>query len=148
MKALIIFTLGLIYWQTPTTEIYQVDGLAIAGYDAVSYHNEGSAIKGSDEFVYSWKSATWQFASAQNLALFKENPSKYAPQFGGYCAWGMREGYKAETDPVNAWTVTDGLLYLNYNKAVQEGWLSEMQKSIDIADKNWSTFHPKNETKE
>ncbi len=142
MKALIII-MTLLFWQNPTEEIYQVDGLAIGGYDVVSYHNEAKPIKGSKDFTYTWKGATWHFANVENLERFVADPSSYAPQYGGYCAWGMREGYKAKTDPFNAWTVTDGLLYLNYNKAVQDGWLSEMEESIRIADKNWTTFEKK-----
>ena len=59
-------------------------GLAIKGYDPVAYFTEGKALKGTEKFTYQWMGAEWRFASAEHLDLFKSNPEKYAPQYGGY----------------------------------------------------------------
>ena len=59
-------------------------GLAIKGYDPVAYFIQGRPLKGAEEFTYHWMGAEWRFASAEHLDLFKSNPEKYAPQYGGY----------------------------------------------------------------
>lgn len=117
-------------------KIYTVSGLAIKGYDPVAYFTESKPVKGSKEFSFKWKDSTWQFANAENLKTFIANPEKYAPEYGGYCAWGMSNGYKAKIDPT-AWTIVDGKLYLNYNSSIQKKWLPEKEKLILKADSNW-----------
>ncbi len=59
-------------------------GLAIEGYDPIAYFTKGKPLKGSKEFTFKWTGATWRFASAEHLDLFKSNPETYAPQYGGY----------------------------------------------------------------
>lgn len=120
--------------------IYSSDGAAIGGYDAVSYFTKNEAVKGSKDFTYSWNGASWRFASESNRDLFKANPEKYAPQYGGYCAWGMSNGYKAKVDPLNAWTISNGKLYLNYSKSIKSKWLPEKDELIKKADTNWKKF--------
>lgn len=120
--------------------IYISNGIAIGGYDPVGYFNESRAVKGSKEFSYKWKDATWYFVSNDNLNAFKANPEKYAPQYGGYCAWGMSNGYKAKVDPLNAWTINNGKLYLNYSKSIKGKWLPEKDELIKKADANWKKF--------
>jgi YHS domain-containing protein len=117
--------------------IYTINGVAIDGYDAVAYFLQNSAVKGSKEFVHKWNGSTWQFASASNRDAFKQNPEKYAPQYGGYCAYGMSQGYKAKVDPINAWTIVNGKLYLNYNKGIKAKWLPKKDELINKADVNW-----------
>ena len=119
-------------------EVYNTSTHAINGYDAVAYFMEGKPVKGSDMFTYNWHQANWNFKSKENLNLFMKNPDKYAPQYGGYCAYGVSEGHKAPTDP-NAWTIVDGKLYLNYDAKVMGKWRSEKQDRIVKADKNWLT---------
>ena len=82
--------------------------------------------------------ATWHFSSAENLSLFKAEPEKYAPQFGGYCAYGMADGHKAPTQP-DAWTIVDNKLYFNYNKEVLAKWRENRDESIKKAVDNWPT---------
>jgi YHS domain-containing protein len=88
-------------------------GTAIEGYDPVAYFNEGRPVEGKSEFSQEWMDATWYFASAENRDLFAADPEKYAPQYGGYCAWAVSQGYTANIDP-QAWKVVDDKLYLNY----------------------------------
>ena len=116
-------------------EIYKTNDGAINGYDPVSYHKE-KPVKGTEDHSYEWKDATWYFASEENLALFKTDPERYAPQFGGYCAYGMAEGHKAPTQP-DAWTIVDGKLYFNYNKEVLSTWRENRDEFIKQAEGNW-----------
>ena len=118
-------------------EVYKTNDGAINGYDPVSYHKE-KPIKGTDNYSYKWKDATWYFANEENLSLFKTDPERYAPQFGGYCAYGMAEGHKAPTQP-DAWTIVDGKLYLNYNKEVLSRWSENRDEFIKQAEGNWSS---------
>jgi YHS domain-containing protein len=111
-------------------------GKAIRGYDPVAYFTEHKPVKGNDKLVYNWNNANWYFSSQQNLDQFKANPEKYAPQYGGYCAYGLSNGYKASTD-ADAWTIENGKLYLNYNTEVRELWTKEKKERIEKADKLW-----------
>jgi hypothetical protein len=115
-------------------------GLALAGYDAVAYFEEGKPVKGSERFTHAWNEARWQFSSAANRDAFAQDPAKYAPQFGGYCAWAVSNGYTAGADP-EAWKIVDGKLYLNYNQNVQKQWEKEMTERIRAAERNWPGLH-------
>ena len=117
-------------------EIFVKDNAAIGGYDAVAYFKEGKPVKGLTEFSVSYKGATWLFANKANADVFKATPENYAPQYGGYCAYGCSQGHKAKTSP-DAWTIVDGKLYLNYNKDVRTKWRESEKERIDKADKNW-----------
>ena len=115
---------------------FNSDGLAIQGYDPVAYFNEGKPVYGRDEFTHEHAGATWRFASAANRDAFAAEPARYAPQYGGYCAWAVSQGYTASTDPA-AWHIEDGKLYLNYSKSVQSRWAKDIPGHITKADANW-----------
>ena len=115
---------------------------AIHGYDPVAYFNESKPVKGEMKYSYTWNSATWYFSNQQNLDSFKLSPEKFAPQYGGYCAYGLADGHKAPTDPA-AWLIADGKLYLNYNKSVQQMWKKKQAAYIEAADKNWPALKDK-----
>ena len=118
------------------TEVFSTKAGAIRGYDTVAYFTEGKAVKGKPQFTHEWKGAKWRFASAENRDLFKADPEKYAPQYGGYCAYAVSKGYTASTDP-EAWTIHKGKLYLNYSKSVMATWRKDKDGRITKADKNW-----------
>ena len=109
---------------------------AIRGYDPVAYFTAGAPAKGSDQYTTEWQGATFKFASAENLALFKTDSSKYAPQYGGYCAYAISKGATASTVP-EAWTIADGKLYLNYSLDVRKRWREDIPGHIAAADENW-----------
>ena len=111
-------------------------GGAIQGYDPVAYFTEGRPVEGSRQFTHEWKGATWRFASAANRDRFAQAPEKYAPQYGGYCAYGVANGYAVKIDP-QAWSVVDGKLYLNYSPAVQADWKKDVPGYIRRAEANW-----------
>lgn len=110
--------------------------LALSGYDPVAYFVDSTAVMGSPEFTHEWMGATWWFSNSANKAEFASDPGKYAPRYGGYCAFGMSRGYKAKIDP-EAWTILDGRLYLNYDAGVRERWKQDVERLIEKADKNW-----------
>jgi len=110
--------------------------LAIDGHDAVAYFKTGQPVKGAPEHAVTWNGASWRFATAENKAAFEANPQAFAPQYGGYCAWAVSEGYTAKGDPKH-WRIVDGKLYLNYNAAVQTNWAKDIPARISKGDKNW-----------
>ena len=109
---------------------------AVSGYDSVAYHTEGKPVEGDDAYKYEWMGATWLFASSANRDLFIADPERYAPQYGGYCAYAVSQGNTASADP-ERWKIVDGKLYLNYNQAVQEIWEKDIPGYISQADANW-----------
>jgi len=111
--------------------------LAIKGYDTVSYFTKGAPTKGSDKFTAAFNGAVYQFSSANNRNLFQANPSKYAPQYGGFCAMGVALNKKLDTDPT-AWHIRGDKLYLNLNKAVQKKWSTDIPGYIETAQVNWT----------
>lgn len=118
------------------SEIFVSSDAAIKGYDAVAYFNQSKPVKGSKEYSTTWKGATWYFSSKENLDAFKMSPDKYAPQYGGYCAYGLSQGHKAPIDPA-AWTIVDGKLYLNYSQDVKTTWTKDRDKYIKDANSKW-----------
>jgi hypothetical protein len=116
--------------------VFKASDQAIRGYDPVAYSTAGKPVKGDQNLVFHWMDANWYFSSKENLNSFSKSPDKYAPQYGGYCAYGMSEGHKAPTDP-NAWTIVDGKLYLNYSLKVKESWKKDQMQRIGQANKNW-----------
>ena len=138
MTGVFIFNASIPALAASQSEIYKNwRGLAIKGYDPVAYHTKGEPMKGSRNYEYNWKDATWRFSEKEHLELFKANPEKYAPRYGGYCAWAVSRGYTASVDPENAWTIVDGKLYLNYNVEVKNDWEKDIPGNISKADANW-----------
>lgn len=113
-----------------------VKGVAVGGYDPVAYFTVGKPVPGKADITVTHEGATWRFASAANRDAFKAEPAKYAPQYGGHCAWAVANGYTAKGDP-NAWTMSGGKLYLNYNKHVQKGWEQDIAGNVKKGDANW-----------
>jgi YHS domain-containing protein len=124
------------------TDGFSGEKLIIKGYDPVAYFTTGKPIKGLKDFEHQWMGATYRFFSKENLELFKKAPEKYAPQYGGYCAYAVSQGYTAPVDP-EAWDIVNGKLYLNYNKSVQKKWREKRDEYIPAADKNWPELKTK-----
>jgi YHS domain-containing protein len=112
------------------------EGIAIKGYDPVVYFTDQKPAKGSASFEYLWSGAKWRFATAEHLDLFKSGPEKYAPKYGGYCAYAVSKGKIVDIDP-GAWTVFEGRLYLNVSKDVRRLWEKDKEEYIRKADENW-----------
>ncbi len=116
------------------------EGVAIKGYDPVAYFTQQKAVLGRDEFMLDWSGSKWKFSSKENLDSFTVNPGKYAPQFGGFCAYGCSENHLAPTDP-EAWTIIDQKLYLNYNLKTRVVWLKDTATRIKNADRFWPALN-------
>ncbi|MGQ8364711.1 YHS domain-containing (seleno)protein [Glaciecola sp. 1036] len=110
--------------------------LAIKGYDPVAYFTQSMPVEGSASYTAEYKGAIYHFASAEHQSLFKANPAKYAPQYGGYCAFGVSKEKKFDTDPT-AWAIVDNKLYLNLNDKVQGRWVLNKEELISEANEIW-----------
>lgn len=117
-------------------EIYSDRSGAIRGYDPVAYFTAGRPLRGSPQFTHQWRGATWHFATAENRDAFAAAPDKFAPQYGGYCAYGVANNYAVSIDPA-AWSIVDGRLYLNYSLSVRNDWNKDIPGHIRKADTNW-----------
>ena len=111
-------------------------GVAIRGIDPVAYHLEGRPVPGRPDFAHAWGGATWHFANAANRDLFAADPARYAPAYGGFCAYAVARGYTAQIDPA-AWRVVEGRLYLNYDLRTRTLWARDIPGEIARADRNW-----------
>jgi YHS domain-containing protein len=116
--------------------VYLKDGVALSGYDAVSYFTEARPVKGSAQFEHQWNGVRWRFASSAHLKAFAESPEKYAPQYGGYCAYGVSRNHTVPGDP-EAWKIVNGRLFLNYDKSVRVLWEKELPDVIRQGDSHW-----------
>jgi YHS domain-containing protein len=118
-------------------------GLAIEGHDPVAYFTAQKAVEGSKDISLSYEGVTYRFSTPQNRELFKANPSKYQPQYGGWCAYAMgATGEKVEIDP-GTFKITDGKLYLFYNKFfnnTRKSWNKDEAGLKAKADVNWAKF--------
>lgn len=110
--------------------------VAVGGYDVVAYFTDSRAVRGSAQHRITHQGFEYRFASAEHLAAFRANPSRYLPQYGGYCAWAVAQGYTASGDPTN-WRIVNGRLYLNYNDEIQRRWEQDIPGHIRRGDANW-----------
>ena len=111
-------------------------GVAIKGYDAVAYFTEGKAIQGAKDITYQWNGALWRFATQAHRELFVSQPEKYAPQFGGYCAYGAATGKIFDVDP-EAWEIKGGKLYLVHNQNIKQQWIQDYSVFVEEANRKW-----------
>lgn len=109
---------------------------AVGGYDSVAYFTQGEPVEGKSDFKTEYQGAKWFFSSQENLDAFLADPEKYAPQYGGYCAWAVGHNITAKGDPLK-WKIINDKLYLNYDDDIQTKWLKEPEKWIVEGDKNW-----------
>lgn len=124
------------------SEIFSTNGKAIRGYDAVAFFKDGKAVSGSDSLTYAYRDAQWSFASAENREAFKADPEHFAPQYGGYCAYGTAAGHKAPTE-TETWSIVNDKLYFNYNMKVKGVWIKDQQAFIKKADQRWPLIREK-----
>jgi YHS domain-containing protein len=117
-------------------EFFETDGAALQGHDAVAYFVENKPVKGSTEFTATHKGSVFRFASAKNRDAFSQDPDQYAPQFNGFCAWGVTRGYKAATQ-AESFSIVAGKLYLNYNAEVMAIWSTDKTALIQKGEAEW-----------
>ncbi len=111
--------------------------IAIKGYDTVAYFTEHKAMKGDEQFSAMYNGTEWQFSNAANLAAFKDNPEKYVPQYGGYCAYAVAEKNRLVSSDLEVWKIINNKLYLNYNADIQKMWEKNLTEDINKGDVNY-----------
>lgn len=136
LGAVVGLTGGVAFAAKPEIFTGLVDGVAVGGFDPVAYFTVNKAVEGSKEYTLSHNGAEWRFSSAENKALFMANPDRYAPQFGGYCAYAVSYGGTAKGEP-EVWRIVDDKLYLNFSKGVQKRWAKDIPGNIKKGNENW-----------
>ncbi len=116
-------------------------GLGGEGYDPVAYFTDGKAVAGKAEYEAVYGGVTWRFATAEHRDAFRADPSKYAPQYGGFCAWGVAQGKLFDVDPVDGWKIVDGKLYMNFNRDILDLWQEDLAGNLGKAEANWPTLN-------
>ena len=109
---------------------------AINGYDAAAYFTDNKAVKGNLSITHTWNNSTWYFSSEANKNLFTENPEKYSPKYGGYCAFAVSKGFTANTDP-EAFEIIDDKLYLFADQGIKADWMADKNNNLKICEENW-----------
>lgn len=119
-------------------EIYTsfFSSIAIGGYDAVAYFSQNKPVKGNAKYKTKYKGVVWHFSNAENLSKFKQNSKKYAPQYGGYCAWAVAKNKTAKGDPLQ-WSIYEDKLYLNYDQRIKSKWSADKKNLVEKGDKNF-----------
>ena len=135
MSILLLSALSVTAWAGFDTETDQND-VILAGHDAVAYQTQGKAVPGKAQYTATYNNAIYRFSSASNRDEFRAKPEKYAPAYGGYCAYGMSLGKKFSVDG-KAFEVVNGILYVNKNLAVYETWRKDIPGNIQKADAQW-----------
>jgi YHS domain-containing protein len=140
MKLLLsVLVLAGLSWAQLASQVFvNKMNVAISGYDPVSYFVDQKPVLGDAKLKFEWMGAEWRFASQSHLDQFAKEPEKFAPQYGGFCAFGVSRGYKAKIDP-QAWSIVGGKLYLNYNSDVQKTWKDRAAEFIRRGDEGWPT---------
>jgi YHS domain-containing protein len=136
LSSLFLFTSLLFAQKSDKAIVFSNKAGAIKGYDPVAYFTQSQPVKGNAKITYAWHGATWHFVNEENKATFTKNPEQYAPQYGGYCAYGVAKGYNVKIEP-DAWAIENGKLYLNYDQSVQKDWNKDRKGYIEEANKNW-----------
>lgn len=133
---LMMFVLPILAFAADRISTAWHNNVAVKGYDTVAYFTQSKAVKGKKTFQVEWNGAQWRFATQAHLDLFKASPEKYAPQYGGYCAFAVAKGQLAGIDPTQ-FTLLDEKLYLNYNAKIQKQWLANRDPFIVQGNDNW-----------
>jgi hypothetical protein len=119
-------------------------GMALKGFDAVAYFLDHRPIRGSDTYTRTWNGVVWKFDSAEHRDLFAADPTHYAPQYGGYCAYAVANRTTAHGSP-KQWAVVNDRLFLNNNPLAKKLWDKDRPGNIHAGDQNWPQI-PKRET--
>ena len=114
-------------------------GVAIRGYDPVAYFQMEEAMRGSMDHELETDTGIWWFTSAEHRDLFRREPERFSPEFGGYCAEGLARGFKRHSDPT-LWVMIDGRVYLHYSIPDQNRWAADIRGNIRLARENWATL--------
>ena len=133
--------LALLLLSTPlvAADLVNVSGashVAVNGFDPVAFFTDSRPVSGSPSITATHRGATYFFATEEHKKLFEQDPDKYAPQYGGFCAYGVGHGALAPVD-INTWQVRDGKLYLNVNSGILAKFNADFPGNIAKAEANW-----------
>jgi len=132
------FRIAPVTWKI-FSNVNSTDNIAIQSADSVAYFTQKKYVKGLAKYSVKYKDTTWHFSSIQNKDLFKQNPEKYIPQYGGYCSVAVKEGLTATVDP-SQWLIENNKLYLFFDASVKNDWMSDTTNTFSqTADKNWAS---------
>jgi YHS domain-containing protein len=112
-------------------------GVAIMGYDPVAYFTDSHAVKGSEKFAYDWLGTPWHFANEKHRDMFMSEPTKYAPQYGGYCVGEVAGGSVTINVDPEAFKIIDGKLYLGYADSYMQYFTAHAGDEVAKATANW-----------
>ena len=118
------------------SDVNTIDGIGLHGFDPVAYFTQNKAVKGDAQLTAGYHGVTYEFASKEDQAAFQANPEKYVPQYGGFCAFAVSKGAKADIDP-HAFAVKDGKLYVNNSDRAEKLFEADVRGNIEKADHNW-----------
>jgi len=135
--------LSALAWAGELVNVAGASQAAVSGYDPVAFFTEARPVHGSPAIAASHQGATYFFATAEHKKLFTDNPAKYAPQFGGFCAYGVAVGKLFPVD-ISTWQVRDSKLYLNLNPDILKKFNEDLAGNITKAEKNWPGLVKKN----
>ena len=143
-----LLTIAAVASNLPAGQVVNIDqnGVALQGYDPVAYFTDGRPVKGTQELAASYNGATYYFVSAEHKAQFKREPGKYAPSFGGFCAFAVSRGTTAPTS-VDAFQIFNGHLVLQNNKDILKRWQEDPKGNFEKAEANWREIEQKNADK-
>jgi len=125
-----------VFAQTKTLLNLDESGVAIQGYDPVAFFTDHQPVKGDQKFLVKHNGAIYFFASKEHKDLFKADPAKYEPEFGGYCAYGVSRNKLVEIE-VDAFQIVDGKLLLQYSKGVRDDFNKDAKANLAKAASNW-----------
>ena len=137
---ILLFTTATMAQKDEDSPVFSTKEGAIKGYDPVAYFTDGKPVKGQKAITFQYQGATWHFATQAHRDVFAQSPEKYAPVYGGWCAYGWAQGYPAKIEP-EAWSIVDGKLYLNYDQSIQKKWSKKQVEYIQAANKNYRKAH-------
>jgi hypothetical protein len=127
---------GKVSQTKPVESLNLRQGVALQGYDPVAYFAERAPAVGDPAIGYQWQGATWLFSTPAHREMFVADPARYAPQYGGYCAFAVSRGTTADADP-GQWAIVDGKLYVNNNAFAKKLWDQDRPSNIEAGDSNW-----------
>ena len=131
-----------VFAQDPRTVSRDTNLPALQGYDPVTYFTADRPQRGRPEYSAAHAGATYHFVSKDNQSRFAAEPQKYAPQFGGHCAYAASRGYKAPGSPMD-YQIVDGKLYMNFNADVHKQWQEDVRANIAKGERNWKVLENK-----
>ena len=123
--------------RTGGTVNQMIAGMGLKGYDPVNYFTDHKPAKGAADITADWGGATWHFVSKAHRDAFVKSPEHYAPQYGGFCSWGVAHGKLFDVDPEHGWAIVKDKLYVNLNADILTAWKKEQKKFIADGDRNW-----------